>query len=83
MGFIAIEAGWMVTEIGRQPWIIHGVMRTVDAVTPMPGIAYSFYIFTAVYISLSLIVMFLLYRQIKMVSKIYDVHDDELTIKHA
>lgn len=82
MGFIAIEAGWMVTEIGRQPWIIHGVMRTADAVTPMPGIAYSFYIFTAVYISLSLIVMFLLYRQIKMVGKIYDVNDDKLTVKH-
>ena len=73
MGFIAVEAGWTVTEVGRQPWIINGVMRTADAVTPMPGIAYSFYIFTAMYISLSLIVTFLLYRQIKMVGKIYDV----------
>ena len=33
MGFIAIEAGWTVTEVGRQPWIIYGVMRTADAVT--------------------------------------------------
>jgi cytochrome d ubiquinol oxidase subunit I len=73
MGFIAVEAGWTVTEVGRQPWIIHGVMRTADAVTPMPGIAYSFYIFTVMYISLALIVTFLLYRQIKMVGKIYDV----------
>ncbi|MBW8683391.1 cytochrome ubiquinol oxidase subunit I [Chitinophaga rhizophila] len=73
MGFIAVEAGWTVTEVGRQPWIINGIMRTADAVTPMPGIAYSFYIFTAVYISLSLIVTFLLYRQIKMVGKLYDV----------
>jgi cytochrome d ubiquinol oxidase subunit I len=73
MGFIAVEAGWTVTEVGRQPWIINGVMRTADAVTPMPGIVYSFYIFTAVYISLSLIVTFLLYRQIKMVDKLYDV----------
>jgi cytochrome d ubiquinol oxidase subunit I len=73
MGFIAVEAGWTVTEVGRQPWIINGVMRTADAVTPMPGIAYSFYIFTAVYISLSLIVTFLLYRQIRMVGKLYDV----------
>jgi cytochrome d ubiquinol oxidase subunit I len=30
-GFIAIEAGWTVTEVGRQPWIIHGIMRTADA----------------------------------------------------
>ncbi|SFE43704.1 cytochrome bd-I ubiquinol oxidase subunit 1 apoprotein [Chitinophaga sp. CF118] len=73
MGFIAVEAGWTVTEVGRQPWIINGIMRTADAVTPMPGIVYSFYIFTAMYISLSLIVTFLLYRQIKMVGNIYDV----------
>ncbi len=73
-GFIAIEAGWVVTEAGRQPWIINGIMRTADAVTPMPGIAWSFYLFTAVYISLSVAVVFLLYRQIKMVSLVYDVN---------
>ncbi|MGZ3945645.1 MAG: cytochrome ubiquinol oxidase subunit I [Mucilaginibacter sp.] len=72
VGFMAVEAGWTVTEVGRQPWIIQGVMRTADAVTPMPGIAYSFYVFTAVYFSLSLIVVFLLYRQIRMVPVIYD-----------
>jgi cytochrome d ubiquinol oxidase subunit I len=73
LGFIALEAGWTVTEVGRQPWIIQGVMRTADAVTPMPGIRYSFYLFTAVYLSLSLVVTFMLYRQIKMVPKMYDV----------
>ncbi|MCD2425861.1 cytochrome ubiquinol oxidase subunit I [Niabella pedocola] len=73
VGFIAVEAGWTVTEVGRQPWIIYGIMRTRDAVTPMPGIVYSFYIFTAVYVSLSIIVMLLLYRQVKMVGKLYDV----------
>jgi cytochrome d ubiquinol oxidase subunit I len=72
MGFIAVEAGWTVTEVGRQPWIIYNVMRTADAVTPMPGIAYSFYLFTAVYLSLSLIVIFMLVRQIKMVGQLYD-----------
>ncbi|HTE02384.1 MAG TPA: cytochrome ubiquinol oxidase subunit I [Mucilaginibacter sp.] len=72
LGFIALEAGWTVTEVGRQPWIIQGVMRTADAVTPMPGIRYSFYLFTAVYLSLSLVVTFMLYRQIKMVPKMYD-----------
>lgn len=78
LGYIAIEAGWVVTEVGRQPWIINGIMRTKDAVTPMPGIAYSFYLFTAVYISLALIVTFLLHRQIKMVPEIYDVpHQNE------
>jgi cytochrome d ubiquinol oxidase subunit I len=73
MGFIAVEAGWTVTEVGRQPWIIYGVMKTADAVTPMPGIVYSFYLFTAIYISLALIVIFMLYRQIQMVPKLYDI----------
>jgi len=77
MGFIALEAGWTVTEVGRQPWIIYGVMRTADAVTPMPGIAYSFYLFTAVYISLAIIVSLLLFRQITMVDKLYDSSTDK------
>ncbi len=75
-GFIAVEAGWTLTEVGRQPWILQGIMRTSEAVTPMPGIVYTFYLFTAVYLSLALVVIFLLYRQIKMVGKIYDIPDN-------
>ena len=63
LGFVAIEAGWMVTELGRQPWIIYGVMKTNEAVTPMPGIALPFFIFTGVYIFLALAVIYLLRRQ--------------------
>ncbi|UAY55024.1 cytochrome ubiquinol oxidase subunit I [Arachidicoccus terrestris] len=73
LGFIAVEAGWTVTEVGRQPWIIYGIMKTSEAVTPMPGIPYTFYIFTAVYISLSFVVIFMLSRQIRMVDKLYDI----------
>lgn len=63
MGFIAIEAGWMVTEFGRQPWIIYGVMRTSDAVTPMPGLVVPFVVFTVVYLFLSVVLVVLLWRQ--------------------
>ena len=42
LGFLAVEAGWTCTEVGRQPWIIYGVMRTRDALTPMPGLWVSF-----------------------------------------
>lgn len=63
LGFVAIEAGWMVTELGRQPWIIYGVMRTEQAVTPMPGIATPFFVFTGVYIFLAVSVVYLLRRQ--------------------
>ncbi|SDG48692.1 cytochrome ubiquinol oxidase subunit I [Mucilaginibacter gossypii] len=72
LGFIALEAGWTVTEVGRQPWIIQGVMRTSEAVTPMPGIQYSFYLFSFIYFSLSVAVIFLLKRQIQMVPELYD-----------
>ena len=80
LGFIAVEAGWTVTEVGRQPWIIQGVMRTADAVTPMPGIVWSFYLFTVVYISLSIAVIYLLRRQIKMVPVLYDKESDLSTL---
>jgi cytochrome bd ubiquinol oxidase subunit I len=39
MGFVAIIAGWLVTESGRQPWIVQGIMRTANATSPVPGTA--------------------------------------------
>src|SRR5438093_105372 len=64
LGFIAVEAGWMVTELGRQPWVIYGVLKTRDAVTPMPGLAVPFVTFTLLYCGLGVIVAWLLYRHI-------------------
>ena len=81
IGFIALEAGWTVTEVGRQPWIIYGIMRTNDAVTPMPGLQYSFYLFTGVFASLGAVILMLLKRQIKMVPKLYDVTDPNYSPK--
>jgi cytochrome d ubiquinol oxidase subunit I len=69
LGFIAMEAGWMVTEVGRQPWIIYNVMRTADAVTPMPGIAVPFTIFTVIYIFLAVTLVYLLRRQFLKTAK--------------
>lgn len=71
LGFIAVEAGWTVTETGRQPWIIYGIMRTKDAVSPMPGLHYSFYVITAVYVLLSFIIVWLMRRQISTINKYY------------
>ncbi|HXF94791.1 MAG TPA: cytochrome ubiquinol oxidase subunit I, partial [Gemmatimonadales bacterium] len=64
LGFIAVEAGWMVTELGRQPWVIYGVMRTADAVTPMPGLVVPFTAFTLLYCFLAVIVAHLLHHHI-------------------
>lgn len=76
LGFIAIEAGWTVTEVGRQPWIIYNIMRTADAVTPMPNLVVPFISFTVLYIFLSIIVVILLRRQIfQSPSTLAEEHD--------
>lgn len=64
LGFVAIEAGWMVTELGRQPWVIYGVLRTADAVTPMPGQMWRTGVFALIYVFLAVVVTVLLSRQI-------------------
>jgi cytochrome d ubiquinol oxidase subunit I len=69
LGMIAIEAGWIVTEVGRQPWIIYGIMRTKDAVTPVPGMVYHFYLFLVLYLGLAMTTVWLLRRQIRTVQK--------------
>jgi cytochrome d ubiquinol oxidase subunit I len=37
LGFVAVISGWIVTESGRQPWLAHDILRTADAVSPVPG----------------------------------------------
>ena len=59
-GFIATEAGWIVTEVGRQPWVVQGLMRTADAVTPMPGLVVPLVVFTLLYVGLGAIVVALM-----------------------
>jgi cytochrome d ubiquinol oxidase subunit I len=65
LGMIALEAGWLVTEFGRQPWIVRGAMRTAEAVTPFPHLAAPFWTFTLVYVALGIAVVFLLFRQLR------------------
>ena len=74
LGFIAIEAGWTVTEVGRQPWVIYNIMRTADAVTPMPNLVVPFVSFTILYIFLSIIVVVLLRRHIFQSPRLYDAN---------
>ena len=63
LGFVALEAGWLVTEWGRQPWVVRGFMRTAEAVTPFPYLAAPFWLFTIVYVFLGVAVVYLLARQ--------------------
>ncbi|HYX91682.1 MAG TPA: cytochrome ubiquinol oxidase subunit I [Myxococcaceae bacterium] len=64
LGVIAMEAGWFVTELGRQPWVVRGVMRTAEAVTPFPYLPVPFWIFTVVYLFLAAAVVLLLRSQV-------------------
>lgn len=63
-GFLAVEAGWFVTEVGRQPWIIRGYMRTADAVTNLPLIMPRLIIFACLYLVLGIVVIVLLRRHV-------------------
>jgi cytochrome d ubiquinol oxidase subunit I len=76
MGFLAIEAGWVVTEVGRQPWIIQGIMRTSEAVTPMPHLIVPFTTFTILYIFLGIIVVYLLWRHVFQSPETYELPDE-------
>jgi cytochrome d ubiquinol oxidase subunit I len=62
LSVIAMEAGWFVTEFGRQPWIARGLLRTTDAVTVAPGLDLQFYGFSIVYVILAATCWWLLRR---------------------
>jgi cytochrome d ubiquinol oxidase subunit I len=62
LGFIAVEAGWVVTEVGRQPWIIANLMRTSEAVTSVQVLTATFTAFTVLYVLLSAVVVVVLRR---------------------
>src|SRR5262245_11744308 len=51
VGFVAVIAGWVTTESGRQPWVVQGILRTADAVSPVPGasVAATLALFVVVY----------------------------------
>ncbi len=52
-GFVAVIAGWVTTEVGRQPWTIYGLLRTSDSVSPLaaPAVGVSLIAFVIVYFS--------------------------------
>jgi cytochrome d ubiquinol oxidase subunit I len=52
LAIVALICGWIVTEVGRQPWIVYGVMRTEQAVTGASGIPVGYGVLAAVYLGL-------------------------------
>lgn len=60
--YLAIMAGWTVAEVGRQPWIVYDLMRTADAVSPIPAfsVLLSIVAFCAIYLVLGVVDIYLL-----------------------
>ncbi len=64
LGILSVESGWIVTELGRQPWVVSGVMRTSDAVTPVGGLAIPFAVFSLLYLAIGISAALLLRREV-------------------
>jgi cytochrome d ubiquinol oxidase subunit I len=62
LSVVALIAGWVTTEVGRQPWIVYGVMRTSEAVTGAHGIPIGYGVLVLVYLGLAGAVTWLLVR---------------------
>jgi cytochrome d ubiquinol oxidase subunit I len=63
---IAMEAGWIVTEVGRQPWVVYGLLKTSSAVNPAPGIAWGLPVLAAVYLVLTGVLVAVLRRMVRL-----------------
>jgi cytochrome d ubiquinol oxidase subunit I len=67
LGFVAVIAGWMTAEVGRQPWTVYGLLRTADSVSPVPAaaVAVSLALFVGVYVFLGGAFLYFVDRIIK------------------
>jgi cytochrome bd ubiquinol oxidase subunit I len=59
---VAMEAGWVTTEVGRQPFIVYGILRTADAVSPAPGLYLGYYAVIVIYVLLTALTVVVLRR---------------------
>jgi cytochrome bd ubiquinol oxidase subunit I len=62
LGFICLQTGWIVTEVGRQPWAVYRVLRTSEVVTPVHGVGWSLAGSVVLYLGLATALVFLLRR---------------------
>jgi cytochrome d ubiquinol oxidase subunit I len=62
LSVVALIAGWMTTEVGRQPWVVYETMRTAQAVTGAEGIPVGYGTLAAVYLALAVAVAWMLRR---------------------
>jgi cytochrome d ubiquinol oxidase subunit I len=80
---VAVEAGWVVTEVGRQPWVVYGILPTAEAVNPAPGIATGLVLVAAVYLLLTVATVVVLRRMARHRDDDEDVAPQEGTPDRA
>ena len=79
----AVELGWVTTEVGRQPWIVYGVLRVANAVNPEPGVQDELWGVGAVYAILTVVTIVVLRRlahstEVPAVPEVHDVEEYEV-----
>jgi len=79
LAVLALEAGWVTTEVGRQPWIVYGIERTADAVNPAPGLRTGFYLVATVYAVLTVVTVGVLRRLARDVPVPVAPQEDDVT----
>jgi cytochrome d ubiquinol oxidase subunit I len=78
LSIIAMEAGWIVTEVGRQPWIVYEIMRVEDAATGNEGVAFTFFGILVLYAVLGTATILVL-RSMKNRFQAAEAREDEFT----
>jgi len=77
LSVVALIAGWVTTEVGRQPWVVYGVMRTSDAVTGARGIPVGYTALALVYLGLAVAVVWILRRLARAPVDLQMAHEPE------
>jgi cytochrome d ubiquinol oxidase subunit I len=62
LSLVCLIAGWVTTEVGRQPWVVYGVMRTEDAVTGASGVPVGYAVLALVYVGVAAALAWVLRR---------------------
>jgi cytochrome bd ubiquinol oxidase subunit I len=78
--YIANTAGWMTAELGRQPWLIYGLMRTAHGVSPRVGAGNAWFTligFMGMYAVLAILFLFLVWREIEIGPEPHSSHEEE------
>jgi len=63
LGYIAVETGWLLREVGRQPWVVHGLIRTADAASALPAYAVAASLLAYLVIYVTLLTVFLVFAR--------------------